>query len=383
VSAISSYTVVRGDTLFSIARRFGMSVADLKALNGLNSDALSLGQRLRVRTSGTETPVTPRPPVVNPTPPTPPVAGDFLGVRQQFGLTVQPDAGFRRFFLNVPLSGGGLITANMRDNLTNSRHMLYPEGIMYLGQSKTELDLASIQAVGLSTQHARALQYVSTHEGNFDAINSYDKGIFSYGFIQFVGATASGSSLNRVLASMKQYAPERFRRVFQSAGIDSDGLTTHVLDDFGRRLAGDAAWFYIQRNVRLYGPFIQAGFDPALIREQLRVANDLYVQQALNTPLSLTVNGLRLAPRVREVFFSEAAITAVIAIAINQGVGGMSRIFSASLAVIAQQLRATTVAGLARIEEQMVLQHIAATTTDERTRNRVNGVLMSGLSTFK
>jgi murein DD-endopeptidase MepM/ murein hydrolase activator NlpD len=383
VSAISSYTVVRGDTLFSIARRFGMSVADLKALNGLNSDALSLGQRLRVRASGTETPVTPRPPVVNPTPPTPPVAGDFLGVRQQFGLTVQPDAGFRRYFLNVPLPGGGLITANMRDNLTNSRHMLYPEGIMYLGQSKTELDLASIQAVGLSTQHARALQYVSTHEGNFDAINSYDKGIFSYGFIQFVGAAASGGSLNRVLASMKQYAPERFRRVFQSAGVDSDGLITNVLDDFGRRLAGDAAWFYIQRNVRLYAPFIQAGFDPALIREQLRVANDLYVQQALNTPLSLTVNGLRLAPRVREVFFSEAAVTAVIAVAINQGVGGMSRIFSASLAVIAQQLRATTVAGLARIEEQMVLQHIASTTTDERTRNRVNGVLMSGLSTFK
>ncbi len=43
-----SHTVVAGDTLFNISQRYKCSVSDLKAWNGLSSDALSLGQQLRV-----------------------------------------------------------------------------------------------------------------------------------------------------------------------------------------------------------------------------------------------------------------------------------------------------------------------------------------------
>ena len=42
----SLYTVVSGDTLWSIARKFNVSVNDLKLANGLDSNLLSIGQQL-------------------------------------------------------------------------------------------------------------------------------------------------------------------------------------------------------------------------------------------------------------------------------------------------------------------------------------------------
>ena len=45
-SKISTYTIVKGDTLYSIARRFNMTVDTLKGYNGLVSNEISIGQVL-------------------------------------------------------------------------------------------------------------------------------------------------------------------------------------------------------------------------------------------------------------------------------------------------------------------------------------------------
>jgi uncharacterized protein YggE len=42
------YTVVTGDTLYSISRRFGITVEDLKALNNLSDNNIKIGQKLVV-----------------------------------------------------------------------------------------------------------------------------------------------------------------------------------------------------------------------------------------------------------------------------------------------------------------------------------------------
>src|SRR5690554_5488085 len=43
---ITSYTVEKGDTLYSIARRYNMTVESLKEYNGLRSNDISVGQKL-------------------------------------------------------------------------------------------------------------------------------------------------------------------------------------------------------------------------------------------------------------------------------------------------------------------------------------------------
>jgi hypothetical protein len=380
METLNVYTVVRGDTLFGIARKFNMSVSDLKALNRLSTDTLSVGQTLKVQGKATPPPVVPPPPPVKP--PVSPNTGQaaFLEARKQFDIQVRQEAGFRRYFMTVPLPTGGAVVANMRDNLTQSRFMVYPEGIMYAGQSLITLDLNTIQSVGLSLPQARALQYVSTHEGQFDAINSYDRAIFSYGFIQFTGASVVGGSLNRLLASMEANAPGAFQRIFQRVGIDTEGGVVTVLDDRGVRLRGDDAWRYIQTTLPLYGAFIQAGFEPSLIREQLRMANTLYVEPALNMRLSIPVGGLTIqVPRLQDVLQSEAALTLVIALAINQGTGGMSRIVVDALARLSSQMGVSNAFGLQKMDELQICQQIALH-ADERVRARANGVLQSGLS---
>ncbi|MFC3533885.1 LysM peptidoglycan-binding domain-containing protein [Vogesella facilis] len=45
------HTVAAGDTLFNISRRYGMTVTDLKQLNGLDDNAIKLGQNLKVLSS--------------------------------------------------------------------------------------------------------------------------------------------------------------------------------------------------------------------------------------------------------------------------------------------------------------------------------------------
>lgn len=371
------YRVVAGDTLFGVAKKFGMNVDELKNLNGLTSNNLNVGQVLQVRGSGGGS-FTSLPPV-SPSPP-PAMGGDYLTARQRFSLETRSEGDFTRYFLTVPLLNGQTVTANMRDNLTQSAHMVYPKGIMYAGQSNIQLDLNAIESVGLTHQSARALQYVSTHEGKFDAINSYDKAIFSYGFIQFAGAAAVGGSLNRVMESMKLNASGAFSQIFQSVGIDFQGGTTTVRDDWGSTLSGDNAWLYIQRNVPLYGAFIQSGFEPSLVLEQLRMANALYMQPALNYKLTFTVGGITVnVPRLQDLLTSEAILTAVIAIAINQGSGGMSRIFSDAIAKVAVQQQISNPQDLGYIDQRAVCQTVAAH-PDSRVRDRANGVLNSGLS---
>jgi flagellum-specific peptidoglycan hydrolase FlgJ/LysM repeat protein len=43
------HVVVKGDTLFSLSRKYNITVAKLKALNGMTSDAIQIGQQVRVQ----------------------------------------------------------------------------------------------------------------------------------------------------------------------------------------------------------------------------------------------------------------------------------------------------------------------------------------------
>ena len=47
-SSSKSHTVAKGDTLWGISRRYGVSVGTLKSANGLNTDLIKPGQKLKI-----------------------------------------------------------------------------------------------------------------------------------------------------------------------------------------------------------------------------------------------------------------------------------------------------------------------------------------------
>ena len=55
-ATLDTYTVKSGDTLYSIANKYGLTVNELKSLNNLTSDLLSIGQVLNVSNSSIPTP---------------------------------------------------------------------------------------------------------------------------------------------------------------------------------------------------------------------------------------------------------------------------------------------------------------------------------------
>jgi hypothetical protein len=143
-------------------------------------------------------------------------------------------------------------------------------------------------AMGLTTQQTHALQYVSSHEGNFDALNTYDRARVSFGFIQFAG----GRGLPPMLALLKSRQPAIFTQMFQAYGIDVEfnvvrgqiaNATVVVFDpDAQRVLRGPTAEEAIRDNKKLSAIFIRAGRNTQVQETQVEAATRDYVTNSLN-----------------------------------------------------------------------------------------------------
>lgn len=85
----NTYTVVWGDTLLTIARRFGLTVSTLRTANNLNSDSIFAGQVLFIPTPGPTRTTTPRPVLTPGAFYYTVVSGDQLrALARRFGVTV-------------------------------------------------------------------------------------------------------------------------------------------------------------------------------------------------------------------------------------------------------------------------------------------------------
>ena len=205
-------------------------------------------------------------------------------------------------------------------------------GVMFVGTaSPSRLPLADYRAVGLSPAQAAALKQVSTHEGSFDAINTYDRALVSAGFIQFAGSRG----LPRYLALLKARQATKFRDLLQKFGIDVefsvkgaaiDTARVVVIDPDGNRvLRATAAEAAIRDDKRLTTALIVSGRDRDVQLTQLEAAVRDYVLPILNATVSWGAGAQRAA--LKDLCRSQKGMAALFDRCIQEGLGAARRRF--------------------------------------------------------
>lgn len=274
-------------------------------------------------------------------------------------------------------------------NFVRSNFSVYPYGISYSGTVIHDIPASYYESVGLSKQLAEALEFVSKNEGKFDAINSYDKAAFSFGFIQFAGQTGGGT-FPHMMALIKDRNPSLFEEAFGRFGIDVeytyrndkyDPAKMVVFTPDGKRYEGTDAEKYIRADKILHGIFVRAGQNIEVAKLQVLAAVQEYVKPALRARISLNANGVVVNREpVTDFINSAGGITVLIDLAVNQGLTGALRIFAPAIEQVARQTGITSLAALKNIDEKRVIQTIVANATDSRVKSRPQKVLDAGIS---
>jgi LysM repeat protein len=353
-----TYTVVKGDTLSKIAREQNTTIAALRSLNNLKSDNLSIGMVLKVSISAggnTFPPIIVKPPtpiVVNPPTPIPIPTPPINPSNNSSLLSSKNDTSYN-LYQEIRLLNGEIRTFKLIRKLN---------GYSLSGQARTVPTHAAIAAVGLTPQVFNALQFCKKVEGHYDAINTYDVGIFSYGFIQF----AAKFSLNPLLQSMKTHAPFPYQQTFERAGIliNNGKVSVASAPSIQDQVQ---VWEYIKSQSDLFVPFIQAGFVPELVVEQYRVANALYAIPSLGAMLNLNLaNGARISTPVSSVLRDLETQALAIAMGVNLGPNYMALVLSEALSDLAQSRSIADVAFLASTAWRDICSHLIAFETVPR-----------------
>lgn len=161
--------------------------------------------------------------------------------------------------------------------------VVYHEGAATAEAEPEATFTAAGDAMGLPPGTVAALRLVSSHEGGFDAINTWDSARFSWGFIQFAG----GRGLPSLLAHMKTRSPELFATVLGNYGVDvlpdAEGAPEPVYVDpeAGKLLRGKAAEQAYGDDALVIALFIHAAGFPAVKQLQVEAAIRDYAAPAL------------------------------------------------------------------------------------------------------
>lgn len=198
----------------------------------------------------------------------------------------------------------------------------------------------------------RVMRAVSSLEGGFDSINTYDTGFISCGFIQFTTGASGAGSLAKVLLKEKQDDPAAFARDFRRFGIDvTDKGVLDVYDPKSdSELVGPEAVQAVIKDKRLTGVFVHAGRQSLEFRvAQVKIAKDRYY--AGDDMITLKTGDKKFQVRVGDVVKSEAGLATIMDRKVNTGnVGPLPSV----LQRVAEQCGATCADDLVSAENQIV-----------------------------
>ncbi|OHX66099.1 muramidase family protein [Flammeovirga pacifica] len=300
---------------------------------------------------------------------------------------------YSQYTLKFPHPISGQTQVAEFSNFVYSGYNQFYKGVGYIGKSfPNEVPISVFREAGLSTVLAEAMKVVSSHEGNFDAINSYDKAFFSYGFIQFAGG---GRGLAPLLARMKVIQPELFKSIFQNAGIDVEYTTRNndihqgeLIIQFPKKgtLKGIEAEKELRNHHQMYGPFLRAAFHPELIKAQIIQAVKAYASPALGIKLSINTGQFSQSNiPITDVINSPMGLGFAIDMTVNKWIVKTGEMFNNAVSSLCKQKGWHQLHQISMIDEREVLQEIVRQEggADKRVADRGNSMLTSGLSYTK
>lgn len=201
----------------------------------------------------------------------------------------------------------------------------FAEGVISGGAALSKMSAGELnglmRAAGLTPFEAHVVGAVSRLEGGFDAVNTYDTGWVSVGFIQFITAEGGNGSLAGVLATEKTNRPTDFARDFHGRGIDvtAAGMLAVIDPRTGAELTGSEAVRKTIADPRLVSLFQAAGRRSQAFRiAQIQMAKRGYYPA--NDPLIVTLpGGMTLTGKVGDVLQSEAGMATAFDRKVNTG----------------------------------------------------------------
>jgi len=228
----------------------------------------------------------------------------------------------------------------------------FAQGVMSPGDSVKKMDPAEMDALfkdaGVSAFEQKVMKAVSTLEGGFDSINTYDTGFVSVGFIQFACLQSGAGSLGQLLLRYKNADPAGFQADFRAFGIDvSPGAVLDVVDPVsGEELSGHDAAMKIVEEPRLAAVFQRAGKLSRKFRvAQLQTAKSMFYPGS--DAVTFTLGGKTVTAKVADIFKTEAGMATLMDRKVNTG---KLDPLSAVLTRIAQENGVETVSDLSDCE---------------------------------
>ncbi len=252
------------------------------------------------------------------------------------------------------------ITLQYQDNIrvSNPRYPYYrfARGVNSEGVAVKEMPTDRMdhlfRLASVSESEARIMRAVSFLEGGFDAINTYDTGFVSIGFIQFASLKEGGGSLGEFLLEYKTKNPDDFNRDLHQFGIDvTPAGLLDVLDlQTGAELFGPDAAMKIVEDPRLVAVFQRDGLkSDSFIAAQIRSAKTQFFPA--EDAIKVTVGGQTLTGKVSDIIRSEAGLATLMDRKVNTG---KIDPFLSVVTDVANALNATSLSDLASHEAEIV-----------------------------
>ncbi len=360
-----THTVQAKETLYSIAKKYSLTVEQLLKINNLLNNNLFIGQVLKI-----DLPV----PTNNNSKPIPQQLLTVFDQRKDFQVKKEIKSNYNNYILSFPTPTGMKSTGVMRDNYP-STNLGNPRGVSYTGQSLFETNRPLIADLCQQEFYLDLLHYIAKNEGCFDAVNSYDKAIFSFGFIQFTGALASGSILTRVLQRFKARDEYAFNDCFGKYGINVQNYKVPLfqVETMSGIKEGDAAYLEIANDLQLTTAFIASGFRRSMIRSQVEIALEEYVLKALSPNVSILINGTDVL--LNTLLHTQGGFALRVDLCVNRGLGGSLLVLKKA---IEQAISETKIQDYSQLNERRVVEIVAMNDVEAWKKQRVLKLLDSG-----